>query len=124
MTGKIYTSIFPFYDSIQHKMSFKSRPVLIIAESDETDYVVLPLSRVTCKDYLDSYYDIEVNPQDYPLLNLRAVSYIRVHKQIVIHAGELGKEIADLKKEYPDIFLMVLERMEEFQKKIIDNALS
>ena len=56
-------------------------------------------------------------------MNLSQVSYIRTHKQSVVHAGELTREIVDFKKEYPDKYVDVIAKMEEFQKSIIDNAL-
>ena len=123
MIGKAYVSTFPFYNNRSHKMDFKSRPVLIVGQADLTDYVILPISRVTNKDNIDSDYDFEITKQSVPLMNLAQTSYIRTHKQSVVHAGELTKEIIDYRKEYPDIYLDVIAKMEEFQKKIVDNAL-
>lgn len=123
MIGKAYVSTFPFYNNRSHKMDFKSRPVLIVGQADPTDYVILPISRVTNKDNIDSDYDFEITKQSVPLMNLAQTSYIRTHKQSVVHAGELTKEIIDFRKEYPDIYLDVIAKMEEFQKKIVDNAL-
>ena len=123
MIGKAYVSTFPFYNNSTHRMEFKNRPVLIVGEADVTDYVILPISRVTNSANIDSEYDYCINPQDVPLMNLTQVSYIRTHKQCVVHSGELTKEIVDFKKEYPDIYIDVIAKMEEFQKKIIDRAL-
>lgn len=47
MTGKAYVSTFQYYDVRSKKMSFKSRPVLVIGQADASDYAVLPISRVT-----------------------------------------------------------------------------
>lgn len=55
-------------------------------------------------------------------MNLKQTSYIRTHKQSVVHAGELTREIVDFRGEYPDIYVDALAKMEEFQKKIISNA--
>ena len=123
MIGKAYVSTFPFYNNRSHKMDFKSRPVLIVGQADPTDYVILPISRVTNKDNIDSDYDFEITKKSVPLMNLAQTSYIRTHKQSVVHVGELTKEIIDFRKEYPDIYLDVIAKMEEFQKKIVDNAL-
>lgn len=57
------------------------------------------------------------------LMMRRKCSDWKSEKQSVVHAGELTKEIIDFRKEYPDIYLDVIAKMEEFQKKIVDNAL-
>lgn len=122
MIGKAYVSTFPFYDNRTGSMSFKNRPVLIVGSADSRDYVVLPISRVTNQNNLDSYYDVPIDIADVPLMNLRQRSYIRTHKQSVIHAGELTREIIDFRAEYRDIYTEVIKRMEEFQKDLISNA--
>lgn len=104
-------------------MEFKNRPVLIVGQADRTDYVVLPISRVTNYANLENNYDIPIEPSDVPLMNLKQRSYIRTHKQSVIHLGELTKEIVDFKKEYPDIYIDIIAKMEEFQKNMINQAL-
>ena len=123
MIGKAYVSVFPFYDNKAKKMSFKRRPVLIVGQADNDDYVILPISRVTNQNNIDGYYDVPIEIADVPLMNLTKKSYIRTHKQSVVHAGELAKEIVDFKKEYTDIYLNALSKMEEFQKKLISKAL-
>ena len=57
------------------------------------------------------------------MMNLTQRSYIRAHKQSVVHLGELTKEIVDLRNEYEDIYFDVISKMEEFQKNLILNAL-
>jgi hypothetical protein len=104
-------------------MAFKNRPVLIVGKADSSDYVILPISRVTNQSNLDSYYDIAINPGDVPQMNLKQRSYIRAHKQSVVHLGELTKEIVDFRKEYQDIYIDVILKMEEFQKNLIISAL-
>lgn len=123
MIGKAYVSTFQFYDNRNHRMSFKNRPVLVVGQADVTDYVILPISRVTNSANLDMDYDFKVEPQDVPMMNLTQTSYIRTHKQSIVHAGELTKEIVDFKNEYPDKYIDVIAKMEEFQKKLIDKAL-
>ncbi len=122
MTGKAYVSTFQYYDNKQHKMAFKNRPVLIVGQSDDKDYVILPISRVTNKQHLDSHYDVEIKKNDFPLMNLKADSYIRTHKQSVVHEGELTRCIVDFKSEYNDTYKNVIEKMKEFQDSIIKNA--
>lgn len=123
MIGKAYVSTFQFYNNRTHRMEFKNRPVLIVGKADATDYVILPISRVTNNANVDSDYDLKMEPQDVPLMNLTQTSYIRTHKQAVVNARELTKEIVDFKSEYQDKYVDVIAKMEEFQKKIIDNAL-
>lgn len=122
MIGKAYWATFKFYDSLRHKMAFKKRPVLIIGKADTRDYVVLPISRVTQKGNLDLHYDFEMQIADYPALSLKAISYIRTHKQAITNEGELADCIADFKTEYPDAYLSVLALVEEFQKELISKA--
>ena len=122
MIGKAYVSTFQFYNNRTHRMEFKSRPVLVVGKADETGYVVLPISRVTNNINLDADYDFQIDPQDVPLMNLTKTSYIRTHKQSVVHVGRLTKEIVDFKEKYPDKYLDVIVKMEEFQKGIIKNA--
>ena len=123
MIGKAYWAIFKYYDSSSHRMAFKKRPVLIIGQADASDYVVLPISRVTRQEHIDQKYDFEMQVNDYPKLSLRATSYIRTHKQSVMNIGELADQIADFKLEYPDAYIEVIELIEEFQKNLIVGAL-
>lgn len=123
MIGKAYVSTFQFYNNHTHRMEFKNRPVLIVGQADATDYVILPISRVTNSANLDADYDVPIEPQDVPLMNLKQTSYIRTHKQSIVHSGELTREIVDFRKEYSDKYADVIAKMKEFQKNIIDNAL-
>ena len=123
MIGKAYISTFKYYDNRTHRMAFKNRPVLIVGQADACDYVVLPISRVTNQGNVDGYYDVAVEPEDVPLVNLTQRAYIRTHKQSVVHLGELTKEIVDFRNEYEDIYFDVISKMEEFQKNLILNAL-
>lgn len=68
MIGKAYWATFKYYDSSLHKMAFKKRPILIIGQADERDYVVLPISRVTKKENPDTHYDFEMQIADYPII--------------------------------------------------------
>lgn len=122
MIGKAYWATFKYYDISRNKMAFKKRPVLIIGQADARDYVVLPISRVTKKENLDSHYDFEMQVVDYPSLSLKATSYIRTHKQAIANEGEFADCIADFKEEYSDAYLSVLALVEEFQKELISKA--
>lgn len=123
MIGRLYTSVFPFYDNQLHKMSYKSRPVLIVGQADQNDYVILPVSRVTNQNNLDHYYDVPLEPKNYPLTNLKQRSFVRTHKQCTIHQAELVKDIMDFRNTYPDTYLDIILKMEEFQKNLISKAL-
>lgn len=122
MIGKAYWATFKYYDISRNKMAFKKRPVLIIGQADARDYVVLPISRVTKKENLDSHYDFKIQVADYPSLSLKATSYIRTHKQAIANEGEFADCIADFKEEYSDAYLSVLALVEEFQKELISKA--
>ena len=124
MIGKAYWAIFKYFDSSSHKMAFKKRPVLIIGKADESDYVVLPISRVTRKEHIDSRYDFEMETGEYPALSLKATSYIRTHKQSIANVGELADCIADFRDEYPDAYTEVMGLVEEFQSNLIRDAFS
>lgn len=123
MIGEIYTSVTPFYNSMKKENSYKKRPVLIIGGPRNNDYTVLPISTVKNRDNLDMEYDVEIAPEKYPLLNLMQLSYVRTHKQITVHRAALTSQIGDLKNNYEELYLKVLERLETFNKKILDDAL-
>jgi len=124
LIGEVRWSLTPFYDTVQQKKSFKRRPALLIAKADSDDYVALPVSRITRQTNIDPTYDIKIDPTVYPKLNLTAISYVRTHKQTVIHAAEITDLMGDMKSEYPDLYLKVLEKREQFSKKITDQALA
>lgn len=123
MIGKAYVSTFRFYDAQAKKLSFKNRPVLIVGMADAGDYVILPISRVTNQNNLDGNYDVLLDPAMVPLMNLKQRSYIRTHKQAVVNAGELTREIVDFKKEYPGIYRDAISKMANFQKNLVQNAI-
>ncbi len=123
MIGKTYVSTFQFYDRKANKMSFKNRPVLIIGQADVSDYVILPISRVTNQGNIDMHYDVPLEPAKVPLMNLTQLSYVRTHKQSVVHAGELTREIVDFKSKYEDLYLDIIGKVEEFQNELINNAI-
>lgn len=123
MIGKIYSSVIPFYDSVKRANSYKKRPVLIIGGPRNNDFTVLPISTVTNKANLDADYDIEVDPQKYPLLNLNKICYVRTHKQTTVHRASLTTQIGNMRDDYEDLYLDVLGKLEEFNNKTLDAAL-
>ena len=122
MIGKISYSVTPYFDVAEHKNSFKKRPVLIIGKADSGDYNVLPISRVTKKQYLDPDYDISVKPAVYPNLNLTSESYVRVHKQTTVNHNSITSEISDMKTSYPALFQSIMDKLKAYNDKIYDNA--
>lgn len=123
MIGKIYSFLTSCYNPTLHKMDYKKRPALIIGISDRSDYAVLPVSRVTNPINLDPNYDIKIDPSVYPLSGLKSISYVRTHKQTVCNAGELGPYIGDLKADYEDLYLEILEKLEEYNENLLSKAI-
>lgn len=123
MIGKIYKARTPFYNQTTHQMSYKARPALVLANADTEDYVVLPVSSISIQTNIDPVYDIKIDPTLYPDLHLRKVSYVRVHKQTIVHRAELGDEIGDMRSNYEDLYLEILAKREEFSDFITKQAL-
>lgn len=118
MIGKIYSSVIPFYDSINRKNSYKKRPVLIIYGPRSNDFTVLPISTITKRQNLDAEFDIELNPSKYPNLNLVKQCFVRVHKQTTVHQASLTTQIADLKQEYPELYRLIITKLSSFNDLI------
>jgi len=123
LIGEIRKILLPFYDIKMHRMSVKSRPALVIAKADKEDYVVLPVSRVTRQENRDPVYDIPVDPQAFPLLGLTACSYVRTHKQTIAHIREISDKIGDMKTDYEELYLSILQKREEFSAEITRQAI-
>lgn len=119
--GKICVSVTPFYNIKTGKNDFKKRPVLVLGIADAGDFNVLPISRVTNSRNLDLHYDIQVNPSIYPNLNLTSLSYVRTHKQTVVNKSSLN-EISDMKTEYLDLFTEILNRLHDYNFKMMSIA--
>ena len=96
---------------------------MIFAGPRNNDYTILSITTVTKKVNPDSDYDIEVDPVKYPMLKLNKLSYIRTHKQTTVHKSSLTTQISDLKGAYEELYLDVLEKLEEFNNKTRDGAL-
>lgn len=125
MIGEIRKFRTQFYDIANHRQSFKVRPGLIIAAADSEDYVVLPVSKISDVRRRDPEYDVPIVPAQYPKLNLSSafVSYVRTHKQTVIHVAQIGDKISDAKEEYEDLYLNILEKRAKFSEEITKQAL-
>lgn len=123
MIGQIRKVLTPFYDRKTGRMEIKSRPGLVIAAADSDDYVILPVSKVSDQRRIDPEYDIKVDPSDFPNLSLNCVSYIRTHKQTVVHRASMGDMISNLKQHYEELYLTVLEKREQFSEEITRQAM-
>lgn len=121
MIGKICSISTPYYDSRERQMKIKSRPALIIAQADISDYNVLPISKISDKSKIDPVYDIPIDPNKYPKLNLSVYSYIRTHKQTVTNKSQISKIWGDLKEDYPELYVAIADKIEKYNKYIIDN---
>ena len=67
------------------------------------------------------YYDVKLVPTDYPLMNLSCISYIRSHKQTVTHHAAITKIIVNIKKEYPELYKMVIDKVEQkYRENIVE----
>lgn len=122
MIGCMCISVFPYYDIKRHANGFKKRPVLVIGQADSSDYVCLPISRVTRSEHIDAVYDVTVSPNDVPFANLKQTSYIRTHKQTVVNNAALVKTVVDFKAEYAGIFQQVISKVELFQTTMLKQA--
>ena len=121
MIGKVYKALIPFYNVVTKKQSHKGRPCLIIGKADSSDYVILPISKINDKTKVDSYYDIPLDKTTYKFLS--SDSYLRTHKQTIVNLATLRGPIADFKTDYEATYIDVISKVEEFQKKIVDNAI-
>lgn len=123
MIGKVYLSTVDFYDIRSNTTRQKTRPVLVVGGPSENDYTVLPISTVTNRNNLNPYYDLPISPQDRVILHLKRDCFIRTHKQMPVHVGALFKEIGDMKRDLPDLYLDAVGKMELFQKALTNHAI-
>ena len=122
MIGMFCVATFPYYDTSTGRNKFKKRPMIILGQADSSDYVTLPVSKVSIKENIDDEYDLEIVCDEYPLLNLNCTSYIRTHKQTITNKNGI-RTIISVKDTYPELWLSILQKIEDFQKKIIDHGL-
>ena len=79
MIGKIIKMRTPYYNRTSKTTKFKSRPGLVIGNYGltDSDYIVLPVSKISDKRKRNPKYDLEIDPKDFPLSNLKVYSFIR-----------------------------------------------
>lgn len=120
MIGKVCTALLKYFDIASNKNKIKSRPILILSQTRNNDYTILPISTISRKENIDYEYDIEIEPSDYPLLNLNKHCYIRTHKTTVVHKSEILKIIGDLKTSYPELYSEVISKWDKYHNEIMD----
>lgn len=123
MIGKICTILMSYYDRKSKSTKFKKRPSLFISEQRNNDYTVLPISTISIKANIDQEYDIPINKSVYPLLNLDKDCYVRTHKQTTVHRAQVDTVVSDMKRNYPDLYVDILAKLEQYNNNIIDDAL-
>lgn len=123
MIGKVYLSRADYFDLRTNCTQKKTRPVLVVGGPNDNDYTVLPISTITLRQNVNSYYDILIPPQERATLSLNAECFIRTHKQMPLHRGAMLREIGDMKNNTPNLYLEAVSKMEEFQKNIVDYVL-
>ena len=52
MIGMFCVATFPYYDTSTGRNKFKKRPMIILGQADSSDYVTLPVSKVSIKETL------------------------------------------------------------------------
>ena len=125
LIGEIRIAKLHYYDSATKTTQHKNRPVLVIAKSDEKDYVILPISSVNVKENINEVYDLKIDPRDYPKANLAKTSYVRTHKQTITNYKDfVVRKISSLKDEYPDLYETILQKREKFSDEITKQSRS
>jgi len=116
MIGWYCIATFPYYDNQNNRNAFKRRPMLVIGQADTSDFVTLPISKVSYRENIDIEYDIAIQIADYPRMQLRSDSYVRTHKQTITHRADITRSVVNVKEEYPDLWLEILSKVEDFQR--------
>lgn len=123
MIGWYCIATFPYYNSRTNRNEFKERPMLVIGQEDNTDFVTLPISKVSHRENVDIEYDVAIQISDYPLMNLRFDSFIRTHKQTITNKSSIIRQVVNVKEEYQDLWLDILSKVEIFQRNLTNTGL-
>lgn len=121
--GSLVKVRFPYFDAKAQRNKIKARPMLIIgAEKDllPCDFTVLPISRVSKKQYLSKAYDVELTDAQVEKLSLAyKPSYIRVHKQSYANSRDVDADIiSNLKELDPDLYDLIKKKHKEFSESL------
>ncbi|EHM43272.1 hypothetical protein [Anaeroglobus geminatus] len=123
MIGWYCIATFPYYDNQNNRNAFKRRPMLVIGQADTSDFVTLPISKVSYRENIDIEYDIAIQIADYPRMQSRSDSYVRTHKQTITHRADITRSVVNVKEEYSDLWLEILSKVEDFQRKLTNTGL-
>lgn len=118
MIGEIRYVLLPYYDVKAKKNRYKKRPALVIAQADKSDYVILPISRITRKEHRHPIFDIEIDPDKYPESNLTQISFVRTHKQTIAHNSAIADKISSFSDLYQEMYNKILDIRELFQTEV------
>ena len=120
--GDIRLITFPFFNKEKRELGFKQRPGLVLGNTQNNDFIVLPISRVSNKKYLDANYDVFLDSKKLRHLNLTSDSYVRTNKQTPIFISQIDVKICNIKKEYPELYDTVLRMAEQFNGRLFSCA--
>ena len=125
MIGKIVKCLTQYYDARSQRISIKSRPALVLKSPEDDDYVVLPISTIPNRTNVNPVYDIEIDPSKFSRINLTRLSYVRTHRMISIPMQQIDTSIiiGDLKSDYEELFLEIVEKVEQFHNEIMEGLL-
>ena len=125
MIGKIVKCLTQYYDARLQRISSKSRPALVLKSPEDDDYVVLPISTIPNRTNVNPVYDIEIDPSKFSRINLTRLSYVRTHRMISIPMQQIDTSIiiGDLKSDYEELFLEIVEKVEQFHNEIMEGLL-
>jgi hypothetical protein len=125
MIGKIVKCLTQYYDMRLQRNSIKSRPALVLKSPVNDDYVVLPISSISNRANVNPIYDIEIDPVKFPKINLTRLSYVRTHRIVSIPRQQIDTSviIGDLKLDYEELFLEIVEKVEQFHNEIMEGLL-
>lgn len=126
--GKIFPTMYKYYDTKTHSVKVKSRPALIIFQplnERDTEYIVLPCSTIKNPSFLNEIYDVPLSCKEYPKTHIVRDCYIRCHKQTIMYRESIDfeREIADLKNDYEKTFAKIMAKVYEFQTKVVETTL-
>ena len=123
MIGELVLANTSYFNKGHGSTLFKLRPLLIIGQADPSEFTALPCSTIPNKTFVDKIYDIELCPKSFPLTRLKHTCYVRVHKSMIINRHSINSCLSNIKVSYPDLFLKILILFDEYNNKLVLNAL-
>lgn len=122
LIGEVRGSRFPYFNSTNQQIEFKSRPVLIInceKEHGPCDLTVLPISTIPRRKNINSTYDIFIDISIYNKLSLKRNCFCRTNKVSTVHSGELtASAMGNIKIDYPKLYSEIITKFKVFTDEI------